>query len=111
VPKIQEAGSLLIRRIRKYDAAQTTLDRQLFGEFLTGNPSNKHDSARGSSKYLALHLRFEVDMIAYSLCDFGGGQKERRELQAYRESHFPMLMERLKHSMYELLQLYNLYAL
>ncbi|KAI9395986.1 hypothetical protein POPTR_004G058900v4 [Populus trichocarpa] len=99
VPKIQEAGSLLIRRIRKNDAAQTTLDRQLFGEFLTGNPSNKHDSARGSSKYLALHLRFEVDMIAYSLCDFGGGQKERRELQAYRESHFPMLMERLKHSM------------
>ncbi|KAH8511713.1 hypothetical protein H0E87_009040 [Populus deltoides] len=57
VPKIQEAGSLLIRRIRKYDAAQTTLDRQLFGEFLTGSPSNKHDSARGSSKYLALHLR------------------------------------------------------
>jgi hypothetical protein len=111
VPKIQEAGSLLIRRIRKYDAEQTTLDRQLFGEFLTGSPSNKHDSARGSSKYLALHLRFEVDMIAYSLCDFGGGEKERRKLQAYRESHFPMLIERLKHSMYELLQLYNLYAL
>ncbi|KAJ6926058.1 O-fucosyltransferase 8 isoform X1 [Populus alba x Populus x berolinensis] len=99
VPKIQEAGSLLIRRIRKYDTAQTTLDKQLVGEFLTGSPSNKHDSARGSSKYLVLHLRFEVDMIAYSLCDFGGGQKERRELQAYRESHFPMLMERLKHSM------------
>ena len=111
MPKIQEAGSLLIRRIRKYDTAQTTLDKQLVGEFLTGSPSNKHDSARGSSKYLALHLRFEVDMIAYSLCDFGGGHKERRELQAYRESHFPMLMERLKHSMYELLQLYNLYAL
>jgi len=52
-----------------------------------------------------------VDMIAYSLCDFGGGEKERRKLQAYRESHFPMLIERLKHSMYELLQLYNLYAL
>ncbi|CAK7350400.1 unnamed protein product [Dovyalis caffra] len=98
VPKIQEAGSLLIRRIRKYDTAQSMLDKQLVGEFLSGSPSKKHDSARGSSKYLALHLRFEVDMIAYSLCDFGGGEKERRELQAYRESHFPLLMERLKHS-------------
>ncbi|KAB5534129.1 hypothetical protein DKX38_017215 [Salix brachista] len=98
VPKIQEAGSLLIRRIRKYDAAQRMLDKQLVGEFLPGSPSKKHDSERGPSKYLALHLRFEVDMIAYSLCDFGGGEKEKRELQAYRESHFPLLIERLKHS-------------
>ncbi|XP_034918512.1 O-fucosyltransferase 8 isoform X2 [Populus alba] len=98
VPKIQEAGSLLIRRIRKYDTAQRMLDKQLAGEFLPGSPSKKHDSERGPSKYLALHLRFEVDMIAYSLCDFGGGEKEKRELQAYRESHFPLLIERLKHS-------------
>ncbi|XP_061984643.1 O-fucosyltransferase 8-like isoform X2 [Populus nigra] len=98
VPKIQEAGSLLIRRIRKYDTVQRMLDKQLVGEFLPGSPSKKHDSERGPSKYLALHLRFEVDMIAYSLCDFGGGEKEKRELQAYRESHFPLLMERLKHS-------------
>ncbi|KAJ6292674.1 hypothetical protein OIU78_024786 [Salix suchowensis] len=98
VPKIQEAGSLLIRRIRKYDAAQRMLDKQLVGDFLPGSPSKKHDSERGPSKYLALHLRFEVDMIAYSLCDFGGGEKEKRELQAYRESHFPLLIERLKHS-------------
>ncbi|KAJ6979280.1 O-fucosyltransferase 8 isoform X2 [Populus alba x Populus x berolinensis] len=98
VPKIQEAGSLLIRRIRKYDTAQRMLDKQLVGEFLPGSPSKKHDSERGPSKYLALHLRFEVDMIAYSLCDFGGGEKEKRELQAYRESHFPLLIERLKHS-------------
>ncbi|KAL9346512.1 hypothetical protein Peur_061365 [Populus x canadensis] len=98
VPKIQEAGSLLVRRIRKYDTAQRMLDKQLVGEFLPGSPSKKHDSERGPSKYLALHLRFEVDMIAYSLCDFGGGEKEKRELQAYRESHFPLLIERLKHS-------------
>ncbi|KAJ6416733.1 hypothetical protein OIU84_002579 [Salix udensis] len=71
VPKIQEAGSLLIRRIRKYDAAQRMLDKQLVGDFLPGSPSKKHDSERGPSKYLALHLR---------------------------ESHFPLLIERLKHS-------------
>ncbi|EEF40087.1 conserved hypothetical protein [Ricinus communis] len=73
VPKIQKMGSLLIRRIRKYDSA-------------------------GPSRYLALHLRFEVDMIAYSLCEFGGGEDEKKELKAYRESHFPLLIERLKNS-------------
>ncbi|CAN1355855.1 O-fucosyltransferase 8 [Linum perenne] len=69
VPKIQEAGSLLIQRIRRYEAT-----------------------------YLAVHLRFEIDMIAYSLCYFGGGPVEKQELQAYRESHFPLLIERLRKS-------------
>ncbi|KAE8722994.1 O-fucosyltransferase family protein isoform 2 [Hibiscus syriacus] len=54
--------------------------------------------ARGSSKYLALHLRFEEDMVAYSLCDFGGGEYEKKELETYREMHFPLLIERLKNS-------------
>ncbi|TXG47869.1 hypothetical protein EZV62_027163 [Acer yangbiense] len=35
------------------------------------------------------------DMVAYSQCDFGGGKDERKELQAYREIHFPLLMEHL----------------
>ncbi|KAL0442631.1 UNVERIFIED_CONTAM: O-fucosyltransferase 8 [Sesamum latifolium] len=43
-----------------------------------------------------LIFRFEVDMVAYSMCDFGGGENETRELQAYREEHFPLLLERLK---------------
>ncbi|GLT54632.1 hypothetical protein SLA2020_278150 [Shorea laevis] len=60
VPKIQQVGSLLVRRIRKYGAAR--------------------------------------NMVAYSLCEFGGGENERKELQAYREIHFPLLIERLKNS-------------
>ncbi|GJT56686.1 GDP-fucose protein O-fucosyltransferase [Tanacetum coccineum] len=44
-------------------------------------------------RYLALHLRFEIDMVAHSLCDFGGGEEEKKELQAYREIHFPGLVE------------------
>jgi hypothetical protein len=38
-----------------------------------------------------VHLRFEMDMAAYSLCDFGGGEAEREELRAYRAVHFPVL--------------------
>lgn len=67
---------------------------------MPSNPSSEHDAASGPFKYLALHLRFEVDMVAYSLCEFGGGENEKKELQAYREIHFPLLIERLKNSRY-----------
>uniref|UniRef100_A0A2P2KQR6 O-fucosyltransferase family protein n=1 Tax=Rhizophora mucronata TaxID=61149 RepID=A0A2P2KQR6_RHIMU len=30
-------------------------------------------------------------MIAHSLCEYGGGEEERKELEAYREIHFPAL--------------------
>lgn len=98
VPKIQEIGSLLISRIRKYDGPRNKLDKQLLGNFITGGQLNMEDTNRDPLKYLALHLRFEVDMVAYSLCEFGGGHVEKTELQAYREEHFPLLMQRLKKS-------------
>nr|ACD56651.1 putative growth regulator [Gossypioides kirkii] len=98
VPKIQEVGSLLIKRIRKfkYHAAEHRLDKQLLGDFTPSISSKEDYVERGSSTYLALHLRFEEDMVAYSLCDFGGGEHEKKELEAYREVHFPLLNERLK---------------
>ncbi|KAK4781950.1 hypothetical protein SAY86_016052 [Trapa natans] len=37
-----------------------------------------------SRHYIALHLRFEPDMLAFSGCDYGGGEKERQELGAIR---------------------------
>ncbi|XVE94430.1 hypothetical protein REPUB_Repub02eG0007900 [Reevesia pubescens] len=37
-----------------------------------------------SKHYIALHLRFEPDMLAFSGCDYGGGEKERNELGAIR---------------------------
>ncbi|CAF2160051.1 BnaA07g08090D [Brassica napus] len=93
--KIQEAGSLLVKRIRRFETKRSRLDEALLGE------SMAKDSATGDQeplKYLALHLRFEEDMVAYSLCDFGGGETERKELQAYREDHFPLLLKRLEKS-------------
>ncbi|KAJ8629277.1 hypothetical protein MRB53_022600 [Persea americana] len=35
--------------------------------------------------FIALHLRFEPDMLAFSGCYYGGGEKERRELGAIRK--------------------------
>ncbi|XP_038998663.1 O-fucosyltransferase 8-like isoform X3 [Hibiscus syriacus] len=98
VPKIQEVGSLLVKRIKKSYAAPHRLDKQLLGDFTPRISSKQHNVARGTSRYLALHLRFEEDMVAYSLCDFGGGEDEKKELQAYREIHFPRLIERLRNT-------------
>jgi hypothetical protein len=37
-----------------------------------------------SKHFIALHLRYEPDMLAFSGCYYGGGDKERRELAAIR---------------------------
>lgn len=38
-----------------------------------------------SKHYVALHLRFEPDMLAFSGCYYGGGEKERAELGKIRK--------------------------
>lgn len=90
IPKIQETGALLIQRMREHSKRWGPLDEHLIG---VPSPYLKEgeEVSHSSSKYLALHLRFEIDMAAYSMCEFGGGDAERRELQAYREIHFPTL--------------------
>ncbi|XP_042039866.1 O-fucosyltransferase 16-like isoform X1 [Salvia splendens] len=37
-----------------------------------------------SKHYIALHLRFEPDMLAFSGCYYGGGDKERKDLAKIR---------------------------
>ncbi|XP_021847247.1 O-fucosyltransferase 6 [Spinacia oleracea] len=38
-----------------------------------------------SKHFIALHLRFEPDMLAFSGCYYGGGDKEKKELGAIRK--------------------------
>ncbi|EOA16373.1 hypothetical protein CARUB_v10004523mg [Capsella rubella] len=38
-----------------------------------------------AKRFVAVHLRFEPDMLAFSGCDFGGGEKERAELAEIRK--------------------------
>ncbi|XP_052194896.1 O-fucosyltransferase 16 [Diospyros lotus] len=38
-----------------------------------------------SNHFIALHLRFEADMLAFSGCDYGGGESELTELGAIRK--------------------------
>ncbi|XP_007026175.2 PREDICTED: uncharacterized protein At1g04910 isoform X1 [Theobroma cacao] len=93
VPKIQETGALLLERLRRHSAHPGALDHFLVGSRAVSAMIARSDRAAKASKYLALHLRFEIDMVAHSLCEFGGGEEERQELEAYRQIHFPALTE------------------
>ncbi|KAJ4849800.1 O-fucosyltransferase 16 [Turnera subulata] len=44
-----------------------------------------HRMRMKSKHFIALHLRFEPDMLAFSGCYYGGGDKERQELGAIRK--------------------------
>uniref|UniRef100_A0A5B7BJJ3 O-fucosyltransferase family protein n=1 Tax=Davidia involucrata TaxID=16924 RepID=A0A5B7BJJ3_DAVIN len=62
-----------------YDALKFTDPIREMGKKLV------HRMRLRSKHYIALHLRFEPDMLAFSGCYYGGGEKERKELGAIRK--------------------------
>lgn len=92
VNKIQETGALLVQRMRRHMSQWSLLEHNLLGPS-TANFTHSAQTIHPTkaSRYLAIHLRFEIDMAAYSLCYFGGGKEEEEELETYREVHFPAL--------------------
>ncbi|KAJ8500579.1 hypothetical protein OPV22_011131 [Ensete ventricosum] len=89
VEKIQETGALLIQRMRHHVSHSGPLEHNLLGSF--AEKLTMKGKKIVPSRYLAVHLRFEIDMAAYSMCHFGGGKDEEDELEAYRAVHFPAL--------------------
>ncbi|TXG47620.1 hypothetical protein EZV62_026914 [Acer yangbiense] len=89
--------------IAMYGKDPSMLDKQLLRNFIPNFPSEHQNIARGLSSYLALHLIFEEDRVAYSQCDFRGGKDERNELNfkhTMKSISLDLLMERLKNSKY-----------
>ncbi|KAK1283846.1 Uncharacterized protein QJS10_CPB21g01190 [Acorus calamus] len=98
VNKIQKTGAFLVKRMRRHKPYWRSMDRNLLGPFAEKSDTKRRKNLRkATSRYLAMHLRFEIDMAAYSLCDFGGGKEERDELEQYRAIHFPALTLLKKH--------------
>ncbi|KAF8026683.1 hypothetical protein BT93_F3225 [Corymbia citriodora subsp. variegata] len=42
-------------------------------------------SSEGGGRYVSVHLRFEKDMVAFSCCEYDGGEEEKREMDIARE--------------------------
>lgn len=109
LPKIQDTAALMITRMKEpssrwgasfhmqdiqSDASSSLIPETTNQRSLLKQRVSQLENAqmkRSPIKYLGLHLRFEIDMVAYSMCDFGGGKSEQRELEAYRKIHFPIL--------------------
>ncbi|KAJ3694905.1 hypothetical protein LUZ60_000282 [Juncus effusus] len=89
--KIQETGALIIKRMHGNRPEPSLLEQNILGEYANKSIEVKGKKKRKNSKYLAVHLRFEMDMAAYSMCYFGGGREEEEELEIYRQIHFPAL--------------------
>ncbi|KAH7447854.1 hypothetical protein KP509_01G124100 [Ceratopteris richardii] len=62
-----------------YHALRFTLPLESMGQRLVERLRQKSD------RYIALHLRFEADMLAFSGCYYGGGEKEIQELGKMRK--------------------------
>jgi len=89
------------------------LDYYLVGPYAKKMVKGKGRHPEKGPRYLALHLRFEIDMVAHSLCEFGGGEEEQKKLEAYREIHFPaltLLKKTRKYGFFLALFLANYYA-
>lgn len=62
-----------------YDALRFAKPIRVLGQKLVKRLRNMN------SRYIAVHLRFEPDMLAFSGCYYGGGEKERKELGEIRK--------------------------
>ncbi|XP_062153781.1 O-fucosyltransferase 9 [Alnus glutinosa] len=43
------------------------------------------NSSHSAGKYVSVHLRFEEDMVAFSCCEYDGGEEEKHEMDIARE--------------------------
>ena len=78
--------------MRRHRSRWGPLEHNLLGpSVVKSSVKGEKDPPKSMSRYLALHVRFEIDMAAYSMCYFGGGKEEEEELEAYRQVHFPAL--------------------
>lgn len=49
------------------------------------------EEERWPVRFVALHANFPAKLAAFSMCDFGGGEKEKKELRRLREAQFEAL--------------------
>eukprot|EP01018_Ginkgo_biloba_P018648 Gb_13782 [translate_table: standard] len=77
-PNIQRLRCLANYEALKFSEPISSLAEILVDRMIRG-------SSKSSGKYIAVHLRFEEDMVAFSCCTYDGGKAEKLEMDAARE--------------------------
>ncbi|KAM3352461.1 hypothetical protein ACQJBY_023987 [Aegilops geniculata] len=77
-PAVQRLRCLANFEALKFSKPITTLSDTLISRM-------REKSVENNGKYVAVHLRFEEDMVAFSCCVFDGGDEEKKELDEARE--------------------------
>ncbi|KAF9592425.1 hypothetical protein IFM89_014915 [Coptis chinensis] len=72
-----------LRCLANYEALKFSNPIRTLAESLVARM--KQHSAINNGKYVAVHLRFEEDMVAFSCCIFDGGKQEINDMNAARE--------------------------
>ncbi|KAK1288045.1 Uncharacterized protein QJS10_CPB19g01834 [Acorus calamus] len=72
-----------LRCLANYEALRFSDPIATFAESLVTR-MKKH-SKHNNGRYIAVHLRFEEDMVAFSCCIYDGGEQEKHEMNAARE--------------------------
>ncbi|XP_077236092.1 O-fucosyltransferase family protein isoform X2 [Tasmannia lanceolata] len=72
-----------LRCLANYEALRFSDPIETFSETLVSRM--KEHSVNNNGKYIAVHLRFEEDMVAFSCCVFDGGDQEKNDMNVARE--------------------------
>ncbi|KAK4752004.1 hypothetical protein SAY87_020802 [Trapa incisa] len=72
-----------LRCLANFEALRFAEPIRLLAEQMVQRMVKKSIAAGG--RYVSVHLRFEKDMIAFSCCEYDGGEKEKLEMDAARE--------------------------
>ncbi|XP_073059759.1 O-fucosyltransferase 10-like [Primulina eburnea] len=77
-PHIQYLRCLANYKALRFSSTILNLAREIVSRM-----TSKSSAAGG--KYVSVHIRFEEDMVAFSCCEYDGGEAEKSEMDAIRE--------------------------
>ncbi|KAG6592389.1 O-fucosyltransferase 9 [Cucurbita moschata] len=72
-----------LRCLANFEALRFAESIRTLADLMVGRMIKK--SSQSGGKYVSVHLRFEEDMVAFSCCEYDGGDDEKHEMDLARE--------------------------
>ncbi|CAN1235518.1 O-fucosyltransferase 9 [Linum perenne] len=77
-PNVQDLRCLANFKALRFSESLRTLGDKMVDRMI-------QNSSHTGGKYVSVHLRFEEDMVAFSCCEYDGGEEEKIEMDLARE--------------------------